>query len=207
MAMPAIQRRWTADAVRELMREDRPWPRYELIDGELLVTPAPRDAHQFACQELWRQLNEFLARVPVGVAMLSPSDVPIPPDNIVQPDVYVIPVRRNADGQPIDWPSGTYLLLTAEVLSLSSLRTDRVTKRDLYLNHGVAEYWIVDLDARVIERWRPTQETPVLYRESITWTPRDGESVTLDLPAYFDRVRHHERLTNDWRTPVQGGDA
>ena len=77
------------------------------------MTPAPRDAHQFACFELCRLLNEFLVRVAVGVATMSPSDVPIPPDNIVQPDVYVIPVRRDAIGQAIDWPMETYLLLTA----------------------------------------------------------------------------------------------
>ena len=47
--------------------------------------------------ELRRLLNEFVTGAPFGVAMLSPSDVTIPPDNIVQPDVYVIPVRRNAD--------------------------------------------------------------------------------------------------------------
>lgn len=45
MAMSAMQRRWTADSVRELSRDDDAWPRYELIDGELVVTPAPRDAH------------------------------------------------------------------------------------------------------------------------------------------------------------------
>ena len=92
------------------------------------------------------------------------------------------------------------------MLSRSSLRTDRVTKRDLYLNNGVAEHWIVDLDERVVERWRPTQETPERCRETITWTPRDGERLTIELPAYFDRVLTNERLTNDWRTSMQGGD-
>ena len=80
MAMSAMQRRWTADSVRELSRDDDAWPRYELIDGELVVTPAPRDAHP------------------------------------------------------------------------SSPRTDRIAKPDLYLDNAVAEYWIVDFDARVVER-------------------------------------------------------
>lgn len=52
MAMPAMRRRHTADDVRALTHEDRPWPRYEVIDGELLVTPAPRVAHQLVCTEL-----------------------------------------------------------------------------------------------------------------------------------------------------------
>ena len=199
MAMPAIQRRWTADAVRELIREDQPWPRYELIDGELLVTPAPRDAHQFACFELCRLLNAFLEGEPIGVVTMSPSDVPIPPDNVVQPDVYVVPTYETEDERAIDWPTRTYLLLAAEVLSPSSLRTDRITKRELYLDNGVAEYWIVDLDARVVERWRPTQLTPALFRETLTWTPREGSSLTIDLPTYFDRVAAKDRAHERWR--------
>ena len=199
MAMPAIQRRWTADAVRELIREDQAWPRYEVIDGELLVTPAPRDAHQHACEVLWLLLNEFLEREPVvGVATISPSDVPIPPDNLVQPDVYVVPAYESGDGQEIDWPAGTYLLLAAEVLSRSSLRTDRITKHDLYLNNGVAEYWIVDLDARVVERRRPKQ-APELFRDTITWTPRGTATLTIDLPSYFDRVAAKDRMHTRWR--------
>jgi hypothetical protein len=51
--MPASARRWTAADVRELTDESRPWPRYEVIDGELLVTPSPRPLHQFAANELF----------------------------------------------------------------------------------------------------------------------------------------------------------
>lgn len=199
MAMPAIQRRWTADAVRELISEDRKWPRYEVINGELLVTPAPRDAHQFACSELWLLLHEFLVREPLGSAMMSPSDVPVAADDLVQPDVYVVPAYEALDRSTISWPAGTYLLLAAEVLSQSSLRTDRVTKRDLYLDNGIAEYWIIDLDERALERWRPARHAPELFRETITWTPRDGVRLTIDLPAYFARVAAQSRLHERWR--------
>ncbi len=178
MAMPAIQRRWTADAVRELIREDQPWP-------------------------LCRLLNEYLEREPIGGATISPSDVPFEPDDIVQPDVYVVPAYETEDGCVISWPTGTYLLLAAEVLSPGSLRTDRITKRDLYLDNGVAEYWIVDLDARVFERWRLTQHTPELFRNTITWTPREGSSLTIDLPTYFDRVAAKDRMHERWRRTRQ----
>jgi hypothetical protein len=56
MGMPAYARRWTAAEVRELTDESRHWPRFELIDGELLVTPAPRPVHQIAVSELLRKL-------------------------------------------------------------------------------------------------------------------------------------------------------
>ena len=81
--------------------------------------------------------------------------------------------------------------------------TDRITKRELYLDNGVAEYWIVDLDARVFERWRLTQHTPELFRNTITWTPREGSSLTIDLPTYFDRVAAKDRMHERWRRTRQ----
>src|ERR1700730_17091006 len=60
MRMPASARRWTADEVRALSDESRPGPRYELIDGELLVTPSPRPVHQIAALELARRLVDYV---------------------------------------------------------------------------------------------------------------------------------------------------
>ena len=61
-------------------------------------------------------------------------------------------------------------------------------KRDFYLENGVVEYSIVDLDARVVERWLPEQERPELLRESITWTPRARPPLGIDLLKYFSRI-------------------
>jgi Uma2 family endonuclease len=199
MAMPAIERRWTAADVRELTREDQPWPRYELIDGELFVTPAPRDAHEHAITELLLLLYPYVAQREFGVVKQSPCDIPIKDETIVQPDLFVVPVRQRADGTRLRWPETLYMLLVVEVLSPSSLRTDRVTKRDLYLDHGVAEYWIVDLDAEVIERWTPSQNSPQLLRDAITWTPLGDDGLTIDLSAYFKRVVTQNRLFQQWR--------
>ncbi len=203
MAMPATQRRWTADEVRDLIREDQKWPRYEVINGELLVTPAPRDVHQFACVELCTLLRDFLELHPIGAVTMSPSDVPMTGDSLVQPDVYVIPAFETPDGEQILWPEEVYLLLSAEVLSKSSRRTDRVTKRDLYLSNGVADYWVVDIDARVFERYRAGQDMPELFRDTIAWTPRDGLSLTIDLPAYFDRVAAQDLVWERWKSRPQ----
>ena len=194
MAMPAIRRRWTAADVRALTSEERAWPRYELIDGELLVTPAPRTAHQYAVMEMWDVLNRYLETVPVGSVLTSPSDLELAPDTITQPDVFIVPLDTVLAGDVMQWPDVKSLLLAVEILSPSSLRTDRITKRDFYLAHGVEEYWIVDLEARVVERWRPLAETPEILRDRIVWTPREGAALVIDLPAWFLRVERKSRL-------------
>ena len=192
--MPAIRRRWTAADVRALTSEERAWPRYELIDGELLVTPAPRTAHQYAVTEMLHVLYQYLEAVPVGSVLMSPSDLELAPDTITQPDVFVVPLDTVLRGDVMQWPDVKSLLLAVEILSPSSLRTDRTTKRDFYLSHGVEEYWIVDLEARVVERWRPVSETPEILRDRIVWTPRGVEALTIDLPAWFLRVDRKSRL-------------
>ena len=187
MAMP-VTRRWTTADVRALTREDRAWPRYELIDDELLVTPAPRGPHQLVVAELVGLLYAYLEGAPAGFVLLSPSDLELRPGTITQPDVFVVPFGSEPNFGTSDWSDIKSLLLAIELLSPSSLRTDRVVKRDFYLANGVAEYWIVDLDARVIERWKPVQETPELHWLSIEWRPRDHEPFTIDLAAFFDRI-------------------
>ena len=188
MAMPALRRRWTTSDVRALMREDRPWPRYELIDGELLVTPAPRSVHQQVVFELCVLLDAYLEREPVGLAMLSPSDLELKPDSITQPDVFVIPAETVTAADSLQWPDVKSLLLAVEVLSPSSLRTDRVTKRDFYLDANVEVYWIVDVEARVFERWTPLQDTPHILRDRIEWAPRGRDALIIDIPVFFTRV-------------------
>jgi len=188
MGMPAVHRRWTTADVRALTREDRAWPRYELIDGELLVTPAPRLAHQVAAFELCRLLDEYLSTEPVGLALMSPSDLELRPGTITQPDVFVIPANTSMAGDRLEWSDVQSLLLAIEVVSPSSGRSDRVTKRDFYLESGVLEYWIVDLDARVIESWQPEQQTPALHHDRIVWSPGTAAALEINVPELLDRI-------------------
>ena len=187
MAMP-VSRHWTTADVRELTRDDRPWPRYELLDGELLVTPAPRGPHQTAVGEVWKLLDTYVLDRQLGVALLSPAELELRTGTIVQPDVFVAPRGIAPPGRVAEWSDITALLLAVEVLSPSSLRTDRVVKRDFYLANHVDEYWVVDVDARVIERWTPTRETPELLRETLQWSPRGGDPLIIDVVALFARV-------------------
>ena len=82
MAMPAmVARRWTAAEVRRLTA-DNPLltPRYELVDGELLVTPSPGAPHQRAVAVLYRRLQAYLEPARMGEGYLSPSDVELEPE-------------------------------------------------------------------------------------------------------------------------------
>lgn len=144
--------------------------------------------HQVATFEICSLLDAYLGREPIGLAVMSPSDLELRPDTITQPDVFVIPADTTIAADTLQWPDVKSLLLAVEVLSPSSLRTDRVVKRDFYLESGVEEYWIIDLEARVIERWRPAQETPELLRDRLEWTPRERDALIIDIPAFFTRV-------------------
>lgn len=189
MGMPVLeQQRWTAKAVRELMAAaPLASPRYEVVDGELLVTPSPAHKHQMAVKLLLVALSNYLDVEPVATALDSPSDIELEPDQVVQPDVYVLPLDEAARRAVDDFPSRA-LMVAAEVLSPSSARYDRVRKRPLYLRH-VSEYWIIDVDARLVERWRPGDERPEILTETLAWHPAGASApFRLDLAVFFDRI-------------------
>ena len=160
---------YTADMVRDLMAEDRAWPRYETIRGELHVTPAPIGPHQFVVSELLIQLGIYLRRSRVGVVLPGPADVSWGRDDVlVQPDVFVVPVD---EARTLNWARVRTLLLAIEVLSPSSLRADRFTKRRLYQDVGIPYYWVVDADERSAEAWTPADRFPRVERQELVWAP------------------------------------
>lgn len=190
MGMPDIRRRWTPEAVVELNIATPSWPRYELIGGELLVTPSPGSAHQIAIGELYRVVSSYVDDEGLGLAIFAPSDVVLREDTVVQPDLYVLATGPAAYQKGLVTPHAIWLLLAVEVISPGSVRTDRIIKRDLYMESNVAEYWVVDLDARIVERWTPDRYTPIIERATLAWQP-DGSTPALHilLPALFDRIR------------------
>src|SRR5207247_2057628 len=150
MPMSTLVPRYTADEVRRFPDDHL---RYEVIRGELVVTPAPGTAHQRAVLELARQLQEYLKTHVIGEALPAPFEVEFTEDSVVQPDILVIldSQRDRLTAARLYGPPA----LIVEVVSYSSKRTDRLHKRRLYSEEGVPEYWIVDTEARHIERWRP----------------------------------------------------
>jgi Uma2 family endonuclease len=189
MAMPAeTGRRWTAREVRELIANaPLATPRYELVDGELLVTPGPSLFHQRAVVELIVALAAYLGVERVGRVIPSPSDVELEPELITQPDVLVVPIEEWRRVAPEGLPIGA-LLLAVEVLSPSSSRHDRVRKRPHYQRH-VPDYWIIDLDARLVERWGPADARPELVTDTLSWQPAGAtRPFTLNLAPFFASV-------------------
>jgi Uma2 family endonuclease len=185
MGMPETAERWTADMVRALP-DDR--NRYEVVDGELFVTPAPSWTHQRVVGELFVHLANYLRARSWGEVLISPADISFREDMLVQPDIFVLPIGSEGR-RPKDWADIRALLLAVEVLSPSTARTDRQAKRRLYQREGVREYWIVDLDARVVERWRPEDERPEIVTGTLTWQPESSTApFELDLAEFFDDV-------------------
>jgi len=185
MAMPALHTEWTVDMVRALPDDGN---RYEVIDGELFVTRAPSVAHQRAVLELALLVAPYVRAHRIGEAIISPADVVVyGPRKFVQPDLFVVPLVNDA---PIRaWTEVGRLLLAVEVLSPSTEHTDRGRKRTLYKEKGVPEYWIVNIEDRVVERWRLDDSPLELLSKSLEWQPDfDAPSLVIDLPAYFDRV-------------------
>jgi Uma2 family endonuclease len=156
----------TADMVRALPDDGN---RYETVHGELLVTPAPRPWHQVVVARLHAALAAYCGDHGVGHVFSSPADISWGPDVLVQPDVFVVPL---AEARTLDWAAMRSLLLAVEVLSPSSSRADRFTKRRLYQEAGVPVYWMVDADERVVEVWTPEATFPVFERERLAWHPK-----------------------------------
>lgn len=177
MAMPVTPetRRYTVQEVLDFPADGN---RYEVVAGELLVTPAPRPRHQVIVVRLVTRLREYLEQIGFRDPVLcAPADITwgIPPrqaDDLVQPDVFV----PDPDRPHREWVDIGRLELAAEVVSPSSTRADRVVKRKTYQRHGVGIYWVVDDEAKLVEVWRPEDQRPEIVTDTLVWRFRDAPS-------------------------------
>ena len=125
--------------------------RYELINGEFILVSAPNTPHQSASFGFVLSLGNFVESKDLGRIFHAPTEVVLAdPEgiNIVQPDIIFVSrerehiiTRANIQGAPD---------LIVEILSPSTGRLDRTTKRDFYARHGFREYWIADPEARTV---------------------------------------------------------
>jgi Uma2 family endonuclease len=164
MGMPDTARRYTVEEVLAFPNDGN---RYELVHGELLVSPAPRYLHQLVVTRLCGLLVAYLNRYrDLAQPLVSPADITWgTEDDLAQPDVFVVPVRETG----YEWSGIRTLLLAVEVLSPSTARYDRITKRQLYQEHGVLTYWVVDPDARLVEVWHPRDDRPEIVTDRLVW--------------------------------------
>lgn len=125
--------------------------RREIVDGEVLVTPAPNIRHQDLVGNLYFSLAEHVRSHGGGRVFVSPVDVRLSEHDVVEPDVVFVASDR------LDVIEEKFILgaptLLVEVVS--DPRTDRVRKRDLYARAGVPVYWVVDPEADRVEVYRP----------------------------------------------------
>jgi Uma2 family endonuclease len=182
MGMPAQDTYWTLEMVRALPEDGN---RYEVLDGALLVSPAPSFRHQRAVRLLVEILAPYTRANEIGETLTSPADIELSPTRLVQPDVFVIP----AEIKTTSWQDITTLLLSAEVISPSTARWDRFDKRTAYQEKAIPEYWVVDLDSRAFERWRPGDQRPELLSNLLRWRPvPEVPALDIDLVKYFADV-------------------
>jgi Uma2 family endonuclease len=191
MAMPTPTPSSAVSTIEELLALPEDGLRHELLNGVHVVTPAPTLPHQAVLGEFGYALRRGLEGNAALMVLESPADIVLGPRTLVQPDLFV--VRRPANVRLARWSDVGVPVLVIEFLSPSTAARDRGAKRRIYQQAGVAEYWIVDLDARLVERWRPRDDRPEIVSEALRWEPSPNvEPIVIEVTELFRRVLGEE---------------
>lgn len=126
--------------------EDR---RYEIVDGDLYMVPAPVPYHQQVSRNLEYALHRYVSEHNLGEVLDAPCDLLLSETDVVQPDIFFIAKGRLAIIKETNIQGAPDLVI--EILSPATERRDRGIKQKLYARVGVIEYWIVDPAAKTIE--------------------------------------------------------
>ncbi len=182
--MPNALHAWTRNEVLALPDDGK---RYELIDGELLVSPSPRGIHQRTVTKLMLVVGPYVTANRIGAVSMAPADLDLRSGQVLQPDLFV---GAMVDGkEPIEWSDFDIPILVAEVLSPSTARYDRVLKRKTFQRVRVPEYWVVDPDARVVDVWTPDAIAATTVDDVLRWRPSVSiPALEVDLPALFRMI-------------------
>jgi len=155
--------------------------KYELVDGELFVTPAPSPAHEALAGELIWILLPYVKAQELG-RLVFPRSVVRREGSEVEPDLMVRPVTPT---RPTTWAEMPTPSLVVEILSRTTRRRDNEQKRAFYLRIGVAEYWIVDRFDRTI-RIITANADDMVCDTTLVWCPSGAtEALHIDVPAFF----------------------
>jgi Uma2 family endonuclease len=157
--------------------------RYEILDGELSVAPAPTTRHQMVLGNLHRMLANHIVANQLGDIYAAPTDVILAPTTVVQPDlIFVGNERRHIiTERAIEGPP----TLLIEILSPTTQRTDRLTKAQLYAKYQVPHYWVVDPDQRTLEAYelaRDHYDLAASARDAEVFAPALFPGLSIQLP-------------------------
>ena len=179
IAMPDTLDRWT---LTELHRLPDDGNRYELVRGQLFVTPTPSYAHQRLADVLGALLQPYVTAHGLGQVTWPRSIIRIGSDTEVEPDLMVRPVPHPL---PLRWEDAPLPILVVEIISGTTRRRDRIDKRALYRDLLIPDYWIVDGEHRTVRVARPGADD-VDVSAVLTWQPlEDAEPFVLELAEYF----------------------
>jgi Uma2 family endonuclease len=185
MGMPAVPSSVTTLDEFFALPEDNA-RRHELLDGAYVVSPEASPRHQRAAFALGRALLPGIADRPDLELFPIPGDIVLGSRTVVEPDLFVVPRPASPD---VQWRDLGQPVLVVEILSSSTAARDRGVKRRLYQQAAIPEYWIIDLDSRLVERWRPEDDRPEILRDRLTWQPPSSkEPFEVDLLEFFSEV-------------------
>jgi Uma2 family endonuclease len=173
-------KRWT---LTELHRLPDDGNKYEVVDGELFVTPAPSESHETIASLLTRILDPYVHEHDLGL-VYRPRAVVRVKRSEVEPDLYV----RARTRRPTSWAAAPLPILVVEILSPTTRRRDHLEKRRLYVRSGIPEYWIVDEEDRMIRVIRPDR-ADVVAKAKLVWRPAGVKrGLSVDVRGLFQEA-------------------
>ncbi len=180
MAVAIHVGKWTLAEVHRLPEDGN---KYELVRGELFVTPPPGDEHETIAARLSAILAPYVQAQGLGL-VYHPKAVMRFDKSEVEPDLMVRALHPNRKKNDKDWDTAPMPILVVEILSAYTRRRDFKEKKQLYLDAGVAEYWVVDPEECELTVIRPaTQRTE---RQRLTWAPNGAASpLTFEVGSIF----------------------
>ena len=182
MAMPVTVPRYTLQDLESFPDDGN---RYELLDGVLLVTPAPAMVHQLVLSRLLGVLMPYLG--PGQIAeVFTPGCVELEPNLHLEPDLLVVPAAEVSGGIGLEtrWTSVRHWWLAVEISGASTIY-DRDHKTPAYLQLGVREVWRVDLRERTVYISTPENREEV-HVDLVTWLPPGTEvPLVISVPELF----------------------
>jgi len=176
-----VRRKWTR---ADLLRLPDDGNRYEVLDGQLFVTPQASVPHQWIAYELVKAILPYVELHRLG--WVPAPGATIFDDNELQPDVMVIPMT--SENLPKKWEKLPRALLVIEILSPTTRRRDLDLKRRAYLRLGIPEYWVVDRFDRRVLVWRPSADEAAVRTDTVTWRPMPERQDIPPLEIAVDRI-------------------